>query len=287
MLERRWVGFHVLTVVMCCLFVAASMWQVDRRDQRGALNAVIEANAGAPPAAVEDLLPVLERGDRTGLPGARAAHWRTVTATGRYDSAAELLVRNRTLSGAGVGFEVLTPLVTEDGTALVVDRGWVAAAGSAQTLPEVPPAPAGEVTVTGRVRPGEATPARDEPPAGQLLAVDVGRVAAQVPYPVYDGFVQAVSEQPAAAGQVGLDAPVAPQRLPEPQTSSGPHLAYAVQWALFVVVALGGWVMIIRREAIDRRHAAGRTAPRHGPPSPRSPVASAGVPQPGAPTGRS
>lgn len=278
-LERRWVGFHVLTVVMCCLFVVASMWQADRREQRGALNAVIEANAGAPPAAVGDLLPVLDDGARTGLPGAGAAHWRTVTATGRYDSASELLVRNRTLSGAGAGFEVLTPLVTQDGTALVVDRGWVPAAGSAQTLPEVPPAPAGEVTVTGRVRPGEATPPRDEPPAGQLLAVDVGRVAAQVPYPVYDGFVQAVSEQPAAAS--------APQRLPEPETSSGPHLAYAVQWALFVGVALGGWVMIIRREAIDRRRAAGPGAPGAGPPSPRTPVASPGVPQPSVPTGRS
>ena len=35
-----------------------------------------------------------------------------------------MLLRNRVRDGEG-GYDVLTPLVLDDGTAVVVDRGWV------------------------------------------------------------------------------------------------------------------------------------------------------------------
>src|SRR5215217_3113921 len=98
--------------------VLLGLWQLDRYYERTAINdrvAAGESGAAEPVAAV---LPA------AGTPVPEAAHWRRVTAAGTYDSAHELLVRNRTVDGR-LGFEVLTPLVLDDGSAVLVDRGWI------------------------------------------------------------------------------------------------------------------------------------------------------------------
>ena len=246
LLERRWLAFHLLTVVLCVACVAAGLWQLDRREQRRALNTVIETNVDREPVAVSTVLaPDVTPADAA---AAEEHTWRKVTATGSYDARAQLLVRNRTYAGRGVGYEVLTPLVTTDGTALIVNRGWVGAAATARTVPEVPAPPAGEVTVTGRVRASQPTPDRADPPAGQLIAVDLDRVADAVAYPLYGGYVELVAQRPAPTQ--------APLPMPAPQVKSGPHLAYSVQWFLFAGIGVVGWVILVRREASDRRLAA-------------------------------
>jgi cytochrome oxidase assembly protein ShyY1 len=49
--------------------------------------------------------------------------------------------------------------------------------------------------------------------------------------------------------------------IPLPELSEGPHLAYAVQWFLFAVMALGYFGLLARREAHDRRAVAEGRAP--------------------------
>ena len=69
-------------------------------------------------------------GRRRGRRRARGrGHLEPVTVTGRYDPAHEILARVRTLHD-NVGFEVITPLVLADGTAVLVDRGWIPAAAA-------------------------------------------------------------------------------------------------------------------------------------------------------------
>jgi hypothetical protein len=34
-----------------------------------------------------------------------------------------------------------------------------------------------------------------------------------------------------------------------PEPSAGPHRPYAIQWFLFAVIAIGGWVMLLRAAA--------------------------------------
>ena len=48
--------------------------------------------------------------------------WLRIRAVGRYDEDATVVLRYQTRDGAS-GVDVVTPLVTADGTALVVDRG--------------------------------------------------------------------------------------------------------------------------------------------------------------------
>ena len=77
-----------------------------------------------------------------------------VRATGRYDAAHQLLVRNRPLEGQ-VGYYVLTPLVTDAGPALLVDRGWVPAGATADRRARRTRAAGRRGHRGGRVRPSE------------------------------------------------------------------------------------------------------------------------------------
>ena len=42
-----------------------------------------------------------------------------------------------------------------------------------------------------------------------------------------------------------------------PHPDEGPHLSYAVQWFIFTTIAAGGYVLLLRKVAIDqaREHA--------------------------------
>ena len=77
--------------------------------------------------------------------------WRVVSATGSYDTDDTVIVRYRTRDGAS-GIDVVVPLVTADGTALLVDRGWMPTDNRGAGPNDVPSPPEGEVTVLGWVR---------------------------------------------------------------------------------------------------------------------------------------
>ncbi|MEN3533778.1 SURF1 family protein [Microbispora sp. ZYX-F-249] len=243
LLTRRWVGLHLLVLALIPAFFFLGKWQWGRFEERSATSALITANLGAAPVPI----------DRLGRPGATVPErdrYRIVTATGRYDPAHELVVRRRTLN-TRVGFYVITPLVTPQG-AVLVNRGWVPAGATADAPPRVPAPPTGEVTVTGRLRPAETrenTGIRNRSglPAGQILLIDTPALAKGLPYGVFGGFVELTAQTPMPAE--------APELLPPPDVGGGGglNLAYAVQWWLFIGIAVGGWVLLVRREARDLR----------------------------------
>jgi cytochrome oxidase assembly protein ShyY1 len=242
--SQRMLAFHALVLVLVPSFVWLGFWQLDRAGQRGAAVDLQQSNLAADPVPVAGLTRVGEDVD----PDDR---WRTVEATGTWDTGHELLLRNRDGSG-GVGFHVLTPLVTEEGTAVLVNRGWVERGETALDQPEVPPVPEGTVEVAGRLHYSETEENtglrnRDDLPEGQLMMVDVDQIAADLPYPVYGGYVDLTRQDPM------------PEAAPEPvvlhEEDAGMSASYAVQWWVFAVVAVGGWVFLIRREIRDAREA--------------------------------
>jgi cytochrome oxidase assembly protein ShyY1 len=46
-----------------------------------------------------------------------------------------------------------------------------------------------------------------------------------------------------------------------PELSEGPHLSYAAQWAIFSVIAAGGYALLLRKLAIEHAHAEVPTEP--------------------------
>lgn len=245
-----WIALTLLVVVLVITFVELGRWQLRRHDERAALNARVAASLEQPAVPVDELLSV-------GTAPSLESEWRQVEAVGTYDASRELLVRNRSYDSS-LGFGVITPLITTGGRALLVDRGWVPAGETAAEAPTVPPAPAGTVAVTARVRLGAGSDAGAQGlPAGQVRRVAVPDLAADLPYPVYGAYAALVPGQP---GGGNGDQPPRPVRPPEP--SAGPHLAYALQWFLFAAIAVGGWAILLRGET--------RTAasPMHRSPAP-------------------
>ncbi len=240
LLTRRWLGLLALAIVVAAACGLLGRWQLHRLESRSAKNALVSRNVAAAPAPPQRLVQV-DRGP------AQPDEWRRVRTTGRYDPARTLLVRNRPYNGQ-VGYLVLVPFRTTAGPALLVDRGWIAAGQTATDLPDVPPPPAGEVEVTARIRPSEPASTTGTPPRGQVTRIDVSQIRRDLPYPTYGGYGELTRERPAPREAPALQDP--------PELSTGPHLAYAVQWFLFGVMALGGYVVLARREAADRRAAA-------------------------------
>jgi cytochrome oxidase assembly protein ShyY1 len=233
LVRPRWIALSLLVVTLVVVFIELGLWQLRRLDDRRALNAALSASASGTPIPLDEL-----RSDR-------AAEWTLIQAEGRYDSDAQLLVRNRPFEGTN-GFHVVTPLFTENDRVLLVLRGWVPAGTTAREPPAVPPPPPGDVSVTGRLRTTEtARRALEADIPGQVTALDTQAIGDLLDEPVYEDYVELTAQDP-PPGDV-------PQLLPAPAISPGPHLAYAVQWFAFAAIAIGGWVMLLRRESSDER----------------------------------
>lgn len=235
-------AFHAMVAVLVPAFIWLGFWQLDRAEQRSVAVNLQRDNVAAEPVALEELTSV---GDDV----APADRWRTVEATGTWDTEHEVLLRNRDGS-QGVGFHVLTPLVTEDGTAILVNRGWIERGENALDTPDAPPVPEGEVEVTGRLQFGETEENtglrnREGMPEGQIMFVDVDMLAEELAYPIYGGYMELTGQDPVPDQ--------APERVALREEDTGMSASYAVQWWVFSVVAVVGWIFLIRRELRDDR----------------------------------
>lgn len=256
---RRWVVFGLVVVVAAVLCLVASRWQWHRYETRTHEANELAAAWEHAPVPLAELLPA----DGTELPSSDV--WRAATMTGEYRDDATVLLRNRPVSGgaqgdaAGTVFHVLTPFVVTapgtaaDGAVVVVDRGTIPIATDAQSPRTAPAAPTGTQTLDVRVRQDEP-PSAKEAPAGQVQAVNAGQVLAAGAdgaawaegrtTPVYAALVS-----PATPGVTLLhDAVTEPELSDNSSVSPGVNLSYSFQWIVFAIIAVGGFVMMLRKE---------------------------------------
>lgn len=249
----RWLGALVAALLASAVMVSLGFWQLSRYEERSEINDRIDAVSSSAP--VDQILPAPASGDPVGDTAPAASHWSTITVTGRYDPAHEVLVRGRTARGR-VGFAVVTPLRRGDGTAVLVARGWVAPAPEGLTvLPTVPPPPDGEVSVQARVRPPESGAETVEWRDGvlQTRRIDPAALAPHLPYPVYGNYLQLPgSDDP------GLTT------LPVRRENAWLNAGYAVQWWIFAGMALVGFGWLVRREAHRMRETGPGPSPAAG-----------------------
>lgn len=235
--QPRWLGLAALTLAMCVLFWWLGTWQWGRHLERADRNAAIEQAQSAEPAALATV--VANPADSPD-----AAVYRPVTATGTYLADGQVLQRN---PRGRSGYAVVTPLALDGGGTLLVDRGWVAASPTDINTPAVDVAPPrGPVSVTVRLRAAQPSSGR-QAPAGQIYDIDPAAMTQTLPQPVYALYGELVDQTPAPASSL---------ELPEPsQTGLGVHLFYAIQWWLFIVIALVGFGTVMRRESRAGDHA--------------------------------
>lgn len=260
-LRPRWILSHVfvLVVILACLNLGA--WQLRRHDERAARNATVEARSELPASPVTELL------GSTGDVG--ELRYRTGTAEGRYTDRV-LLVDNRSKDGLP-GSWVLSPLVLDDGSVLVVNRGFHGA-GPGAVDPPAPPS--GDVSVEGTLTPwqGSCGVRGDEGGAPVGMAC-LNREGAE------EAFGTEVLPVVLQRTRSAPPAPAVLSSVPLPELDSGPHRGYAAQWFIFGTIALVGYPLILRRVARDR--AAGGAAP----PDPDGPTPEGHRPRADAPVG--
>lgn len=244
LLSRQWVVLALVALLLIPGMVRLGFWQLHKHEDRVARNELVAESLAAGPVPVEELAA-------PGRGPADTDRYRRVTAAGVYDTGGEVVVRQRTGGDdRSIGYHVLTPLVREDGTAVLVNRGWIPAGEDLTKFPEVPAPPSGEVTVTGRLmadeKAGSGVKDKRGLPPRQVMLIDSARLAEELDRPVLGGYVALEKTSPEPSGEQ-------PRLLPEPDHSGiGPHLAYAFQWWLFAAAVPVGWVVLVRRERRDR-----------------------------------
>lgn len=222
---RRWVLFALTVAVLAWLATQLGQWQFHRLHDRKAENSLVARNIDQPPVPVTDLLTpgTAPNADR---------EWRKVIVHGTWDDAHTIVLKYQTRDG-GPGVEVVTPLVTAAGPAVLVDRGWMASQNSGGRRPTTPGTSAGDVTVIGWVRldaSGRATEIDDL----ATRAISSRAAAKVLPYSLYGGFLDLRTESPRPATAL------APTEPPD-DTSQGPHFFYGLQWWFFGFLAVFGF----------------------------------------------
>ncbi len=229
----RWISLIVFAIVMATLFVQLGQWQLRRLDERRANNALVEQAEDAEIGDWRDFL-----GDE---PPASTDEWRRVEITGTYLDQ-QYVVRFRQ-NGDVRGYEVVTPLQTDDGRIVLIDRGFGEVEPGGQMPTTAPPAPTGEVTLIGRVRIDERGGAGEVPQDGQVRAVNSVAISQDLGMDLVSGWLQ-LDEVPADSGLVPP---------PLPTLDEGPHFSYAVQWFSFTLIGVVGVIVFLRADVVDRR----------------------------------
>jgi cytochrome oxidase assembly protein ShyY1 len=236
LVSRRWILLLLTVLLLAYACLLLGRWQWHRLEGKKAANAIIRANQTSAPTPVDQVL-------RPGVDPADSEQYKVVSATGTYDAAKSVIVRYQTRDG-NAGVDVVVPLITASGTALLVDRGWLATANQGLTDPsQVPAPPPGRVTLTGWVR-QDAGGSSAQVVNASTRAVSSAEIGPAIGLPVYGGFVQLLTETPQAA------TPLTPADPPD--LSNGPHFFYALQWWFFGILALFGYGYLAWEEATGR-----------------------------------
>jgi len=167
----RW-RLTTFLLVLVAVFLALGTWQVRRLFWKLDLIARVEARIHAAP------VPAPARDAWDGV-NARDDEYRRVTATGFFEHDRSVLVQAVTQLGAG--FWVVTPLRLDDGSMILVNRGFVPAGKRDPAARMASEIAAGPVTVTGLLRitePGGAFLRSNDPANGRWYSRDVAAIAA-------------------------------------------------------------------------------------------------------------
>ena len=237
MFSRKWWLTTLLVFLGTALCIRLGIWQLNRLEGRRAFNAQVESMRA---------MPALDLNSEN-LDSIESMEWRAVTVAGEYDFKNQIAIRNQ-YYGDQYGYHLLTPLLYE-GTAVLVDRGWVPADGNSAPEDWRKYDEAGEVKVTGQVRLGQGKPifggvADTLPVDGSPLWVwnnaDVEKIARQMPYPILNVYIQSdIIEDD--------DTPPIPYQ-PIIELTEGSHFGYALQWFTFATLLFVGYPFYLRKQ---------------------------------------
>ncbi len=249
--RARW-RIHFAALLACSLLLALGSWQLARRSWKLALMARVESRVHAraelpPPPSCWSQVSVGED------------EYRHVRLHGVWLAGRETLVAG--VSVLGSGYWQLVPLRLDDGSVVLVNRGFLSAPVSGTPDLAADGAP---VSVTGLLRlsePGGRLLRPNDPAAGRWYSRDLAAIARARGLPaVAPYFVDADAASPAVPGRSALPSFPADdgERLDRTPTGAIPvagltvvafpnnHLAYALTWFTLAAMVALAWRRVLR-----------------------------------------
>jgi surfeit locus 1 family protein len=235
--RSRWWLVTLAAVVGASLTARLGWWQLDRAAQKTALQTALDERARLPsidgPASLAATIEA-----------AQAQTHRAVRLVGRWRAAHTVFLDNRQMNDR-VGFFVVTPLLLADGSAVVVQRGWLPRDFERRDHIAPVPTPDGEVVVEGHIAP---------PPSRlyEFSGGDSGRIRQNLDLDAYareTGLALRplsvlLADSPATAGD-GLR-----RDWPAPSAGVAQNQGYAAQWFGLSVLIV---VLYVRFQLIPAR----------------------------------
>ncbi|MBU6347845.1 MAG: SURF1 family protein [Actinomycetales bacterium] len=243
LLAPKWIALTLIAIFLQPAFWELSQWQWHRLHEREISNSIVTANQKQEPVPIEEIIS-----DSDGSASVDASYqWRVVDIVGHWLNEKEVLVRKQSYE-SNLGFWVITPFKSTSGLTVLVNRGWVAATGSALDSPAVEPAPVTVAEILGRIRiaPNRSGTAPSDLPQGQVDRIVPDELLPDF-YRLSNAYLELTASTPESRG-TSME-PILP-----PEISEGPHRSYAIQWILFAIMTLIGWGILVRKELQDRNN---------------------------------
>jgi surfeit locus 1 family protein len=223
-MKRGWVVL-VAALALALLTARLGWWQLDRAAQKTAMQAALDERSALPP------LPTTSW--PSGSADVRTQEYRRTQASGIWLNELTIYLDNRPINGRS-GFYVVTPLRLDDGTALLVQRGWLPRDATERTRVPPPPAQPGVVTVTGRIAPALSRLYEFEGAASGAIRQNLNVAAFALESRLKLKPWVLIQEDSSGAG-----ADVLVRQWPAPNYGVHKHYGYAFQWFSLSLLTVG------------------------------------------------
>ena len=215
--------------ILALIFMRLGIWQADRKAEKQML---FEQFENAPVLSLEEALRQQKRFAR-------------VEARGRYDPDRHILLDNKIFNGRA-GVHVLTPFSLENGTQILVNRGWLPLVADRRSLPAVPTDGRERIVrgifnrpSTGGQRLGEADIVKRDDWPQLITYLDMNSVGEALDTSLEPWLVQLDADDASGFEDRQWQAAVMTPEV---------HGAYALQWFALAAAALVIWIILgIRR----------------------------------------
>lgn len=224
--SRRWWLPTLLVIAGVYVLIQLGTWQLDRLEQRRDFNQYVASRWDqAPYDLAENNLPA----DLSEL------EYRRVQLEGNYDYANQIVLKNQ-IENDAPGVNLVTPLVFDDGRAVLVARGWVPLSDSTPDRWAQFEAPADE-PIIGMIQESQILPGSQPPtePQTEWFRVDVEAIEQQLPYELLPVFVWQLPEPGRSINEL-------PYRKIPFAITEGNHFSYALQWFMFAAILGFGYI---------------------------------------------
>ncbi|MFL0800302.1 MAG: SURF1 family protein [Agarilytica sp.] len=210
-------------LTLCVVFVfpflvKLSLWQIDRAEEKTALQAQWQSQQAAEPV---DFVFAIDYPD-----------YQRVTLSGEFVDEKYWLRESQFYNGK-LGFNVVMPFRLSTGDVVAVDRGWVLGSPLRDFLPEVS-TPKGEVRISGvLVKPSDSKLIREAEVSAKswphkILEVDIAVMSNQAKLKLYGKLLRIDPDSPSAFTVQWKPINMSPAK----------HYGYSVQWGLLALALI-------------------------------------------------